>query len=237
MAKKYIGDILVDTEKKMRPRQPADFYPTEQALIDAYVQNKLFFNGTVKYILDLGAGDGRWGRTIKQQILNSRERFPDTPIPNLYGNDIRPLPKPELFDNWFSGENGNIYKIISKVPPYDNFEIIVSNPPYSIGEDFLDVARDLINRDSGVIIFLLPLNWLASLQRYKNFYTNGLPISHLTVCNTRPSFTDDGKTYPGKEFGLFHWYFQNGYCLDSQDFSKAYDMPSIDHLVYSRKIK
>ena len=232
---KFIGGVGIDTDKVMKPRSPSDFYPTEQALIDTYVSNKLFFGGKVHYILDMGAGDGRWGRTITQQILNSRERFPDTPIPTLYGNDIRDLPKPGLFDNWLTGEEGNVYRIIPKMPPFANFEIIVSNPPYTIAEDFLDVALDLVNRDSGMIIFLLSLNWLASEKRYKRFYSSGYPITHLTVCNTRPSFSENGKTYPGREFGIFEWHFYKGNCLDSQDYGSMYDNRPIDHLTYKRK--
>lgn len=233
---KFIGGVGIDTDKVMKPRSPSDFYPTEQALITEYVSNHLFFNGKVNYILDMGAGDGRWGSTIKQQILNSRERFPDVTVPLLYGLDIRDLPKPELFDRWFVGEEqGNVYKIIPKIPPEHNFQMIVSNPPYSIAEDFLDVALDLVNRDSGMIIFLLSLNWLASEKRYNRFYRNGAPISRLTICNTRPSFSENGKTYPGREFGIFEWHFMNGYCSDSVVYSSLYDYPSINHLTYKRK--
>src|SRR5258708_23223108 len=147
--KKYhIGGITIETNKKMKERSPSDFYPTEQTLIDAYLL-KSNYDGPAKKIIvaDLGAGDGRWGKAVKNKL-------PDV---ELFGMDIRDLPRPLGFFNWLSGPDcGDIYNL--KLED-EYFDIIIGNPPYSICDDWLNICLQNINLDNGSIDLLLPLSF------------------------------------------------------------------------------
>jgi hypothetical protein len=232
MTKKYIGGVSIDTDKEMKQRHKQDFYPTEQALIDAYLKKSNFYNclrqGVKDFsseelekrcVADFGAGDGRWGIAVKNKY----------PYVNLVGNDIRNLPRPEGFNEWTPEFDFINHKWFGSTP-----DLIVGNPPYSILEAWLEKCFEIVNKDWGVVSLLLSINALSGLKRYKKFYSNGFPISKLWVCSTRPSFTENGKTYPGREYAIFEWWFSDNYCLTSEDLGDRCILP-IDFIVYDRK--
>ena len=235
MAKKFIGGISIDTEKEMRERHPADFYPTEQALIDAYVTEKMYFDGNPDLIFDVGAGDGRWGRTVKNNLLGAKTAM-------LVGTDIRDLPKPDGYDYWHTGESGNIYNLYGLAGGiYSNPNIYIANPPFSIADDFFELCVNSVNKETGLVAFLLPLSWLASEKRAK-WYNDRTPISRIVVCNTRPSFDDTyGGSYPGREYGIFEWHFMSGWVegrsLNSKEMGDYCRTNPIEHLTYKKSPK
>jgi len=229
LATKYIGGVSIDTIEEMKERHPADFYPTEQALIDAYLKNTdVTQNKQIITVADLGAGDGRWGRSVKNWSNNR-----PIPVPcALAGIDIRDLPKPDGFDFWQSGEQGSIYNFLNICN--SRFDLIIGNPPFSILDDWLEVCFEIVNKNKGMISLLLSLNILSGIKRYKKYYNNEFPLSRLVVCSTRPSFSENGKTYPGREYGIFEWRFSNGKCLNSGDTYDRNGLDPIDFLTYER---
>lgn len=204
---KYVGGVAIETDKIMEERNPVDFYPTDQELIDAFVTRYDFNMDKNRIVADLGAGDGRWGLAVKKKYSDSI----------LLGTDIRDLPQPENFDFWYTGETGSIYNIQNL--PITNFGLILGNPPYSMLNDWVDICLDHVSRTDGQIHLLLSLNWLAGERRYKKYYSNGL-VPDITVCSTRPSFRDGFKgSYPGREFAIFSWRFIKGFCMTSGQLS------------------
>jgi hypothetical protein len=209
--KKYhIGGTTVETDKPFKERSKADFYPTEQALIDTYVKKTRFIvlENEQTVIADLGAGDGRWGLAVKKKYPKS----------TLFGTDIRDLPIVWGFDSWRVGYPlGDIYNLHNLFE--DEFiDVIVGNPPYNIAFDWFKICLANINKSNGEIHLLLPLSWLAGEKRYKEIYSQKM-MPDVTICSTRPSFSEDGKTYPSREYGLFKWEFRGGFCITSGQLS------------------
>jgi len=204
--KYYIGGTTVETDKPFRERSKADFYPTEQALIDAYIQKERwqildYAAKSEVVVADLGAGDGRWGLSLKK-------KYPDVYI---LGLDIRDLPDPG-FDYWYPNRN-----FLETINP-KTWDVILGNPPYNIAMEWLNKCLEKINKRYGEIHLLLPLSFLSGEKRYNEFYSNKI-VPDVTICSTRPSFSEDGKTYPSREYGMFKWEFRGGFCITSGQLS------------------
>ena len=73
-------------------------------------------------------------------------------------------------------------------------DVIISNPPYNIAEDFIKKGVDDLNA-GGMMILLLRINYLGSQKRHKSLWSNEkyIPKALITLAE-RPSFTGDGKT-------------------------------------------
>lgn len=74
----------------------------------------------------------------------------------------------------------------------------ITNPPYSRSMEFLELAL----AQSKVVLFLLPLNFLASQKRLP--FWKRYPPTHLIVLPSRPSFTGDGKT-DSTDYAWYGW--------------------------------
>lgn len=195
---KYIGGNVIITNKVMRERDPNDFYETEAACVRAYLLSD-FIPMWKKNILDTGAGTGVWGKAVKQVCGDC----------TITGVDIQRFEKPPEYTYWYTAD-------YVSMPDFDAFDIILGNPPYKHGEAFLDRSVKLLRSyvtgaGHGMIIYLLRLGFLASESRFESLWTNGMAPSTVTVLNTRPSFTNDGKTYPG-DFAIFRWDFFGRTC-------------------------
>lgn len=81
---------------------------------------------------------------------------------------------------------------------YNHTDIIISNPPYSLAQEFVEKAL----RDADVVIMLLRLGFLESMKRWEWWQDN--PPTSLLVLSQRPSFTEDGKT-DGSGYAWYVW--------------------------------
>jgi len=79
----------------------------------------------------------------------------------------------------------------------ENYDLILTNPPFSIALDFIDKAIE----EANTVIMLLRLNFLGSQKRNAWFVENE-PTS-LFVLSKRPSFT--GKGTDSTEYAWFVW--------------------------------
>ena len=90
-------------------------------------------------------------------------------------------------------------------------EFVITNPPFSIAEEFLKHALEF----SPEVLFLLRLNFLGSVRRHE--LLNRQPPAAMFVLSKRPSFTGRGTDaceyawiYWGKRFeGIFFPAVQN----------------------------
>jgi hypothetical protein len=73
----------------------------------------------------------------------------------------------------------------------DIFDVIITNPPFSIAIDIIKKALDDV-KDGGLVIMLLRLNFFGSKDR-KPFWDKNMP-EYCFVHHKRIGFTDDGKT-------------------------------------------
>jgi len=78
-------------------------------------------------------------------------------------------------------------------------EAVVTNPPFSLAEEFIRHSRSCF--PSAELVFLLRLAFLASAARLPLWCDVGTP--DVWVLPNRPSFT--GKGTDSADYGWFHW--------------------------------
>jgi hypothetical protein len=177
--------LLTDNYRALE-RRPDDVYETPHWLIEAALE--LVSPPPLPAILDVHAGDGRWGTA-------AIDRWPDC---HIEGVEKRPLPRPSGFDGWHSHclfpECAGDFR--------RTFDLILGNPSYQNVEATIRAGWDLL-APAGTMLFLLPLRFLASQSRRDGLFRE-IPPKSVTVCSKRPSFQADGKTN-ATDFGLFLW--------------------------------
>ena len=81
------------------------------------------------------------------------------------------------------------------------FDLIITNPPFALGLDFVQKSlRDV--KDGGYVIMLLRLNFFGSKAR-NEWLKENMPYE-VYVHSKRMSFTDNGKT-DSIEYAHFVW--------------------------------
>lgn len=88
------------------------------------------------------------------------------------------------------------------------FNLIVTNPPFTLAQEFVERAHQLID-PRGTIAFLLLLQFLGSKGR-KGFFET-YPPSTIDILRPRPSFAENGQT-DMREYALFRWVPQDKGC-------------------------
>lgn len=169
---------IIMTTKELRPRQPRDFYPTPELLVNAAL-NCIEFQRTrlelpAPKILDPGCGEGVWGRV-------ARRLWPDAKIT---GVDIEPGIC-EAYDN--------VIRMPFPMGVNGKFDFVIGNPPYSHAEEFIRASLAHLHPQHGVMMFLLRLPFLASQSRGRGLFKEFQPKEVYVLCQ-RPSFTGDDKT-------------------------------------------
>lgn len=96
----------------------------------------------------------------------------------------------------------DIHRDFIQVPPTgDLFDLIVSNPPFSLAREFVERSIGICKPD-GCVAFLLLLQFLGSSSRKELF--DRCPPASVDVIRPRPSFAADGST-DAREYALFRF--------------------------------
>jgi SAM-dependent methyltransferase len=175
--------IYVSDKDTLPKRAENDEYITEITLIEAAFES--YGPRQSKAVLDIGAGDGRWGK-----IWGER-----TEAKIIAGVEIQDKPRPTLYTHWYDNQDFMTWETDL------TFDLIVSNPPYFIAEPIIRKAWSLL-RPEGRMVFLLRLAFLAGVGRYNGLW-NDLYPNEVAVMSRRPSFYGGGTN--GTDFGLFVW--------------------------------
>ena len=175
--------IYVRQTDSLPARREAEFYPTERPLIYAALN---YFSPAANSILDIGAGDGRWGQIAAELSGASR----------LTGVDIRRLPRPSGFTDWFTGDF-----LTWQRPAGGFFDLIVSNPPYNIAEAVIYRAWEML-APGGMMLMLLRLAFMAGIDRFRRLWAE-IPPATVGVLSRRPSFYGGGTN--GTDYGVYCW--------------------------------
>lgn len=111
--------------------------------------------------------------------------------------------------------NGAISKIVGGIA-YDKevdflkesnkYDTIITNPPYSLAQDFILKAKEVANKK---IIFLLPLSYLHGKKRFDTIWTDKkFPLARIYVFTRYPllgeELREDGKHNTGMM--VYAWY-------------------------------
>jgi hypothetical protein len=174
----------------LRERHEFDFYPTDQAHVEAAF-NLLPTAFVPQDILDPGMGMGVFGK-------ESRKRWPSSFIVGAELNLAMPL------FNWYDWPVRADFLGMTWDEPM--FDLVIGNPPYGEAEAFVRRSLALLRPD-GWLIFLLRLSFAESVTRFLMF-THEAPPRSIVTCSDRPSFTGDGKT-DSSAYAYFVW--QKGY--------------------------
>ncbi len=118
---------------------------------------------------------------------------------NICGIDIREDSKADIIMNYLDCEKENM----------SNHDIIISNPPFYLAEDFIKKSLEFVN-DGGYVVMLLRLNFFGSKKR-KQIFENNMP-EYCFVHHKRISFMK-GAT-DSIEYAHFVWRkgTNNDYC-------------------------
>lgn len=84
----------------------------------------------------------------------------------------------------------------------DKFDIIATNPPFSIGEYVVRRSLDML-APHGCAVFLVKMAFLGTQERSKLFITR--PPAEIHILTARPSFTGDGQTDVAQEYAFVFW--------------------------------
>lgn len=170
--------IVTDKE-----RDEHDFYPTDIRVCRAALR-KLPVRG-FSTIIDAGAGTGVWGEVIKPRFSCK-----------LIGVELRDVTPHPLYNQWVTGDF-----ITVDLPDAD---LVTGNPPFLYALEFTQRGLQLIKRRTGVLYYLLPLNFLAGKERKELIY-DVIPPQDVYVLSLRPSYSADGKTAINTQYALYKW--------------------------------
>ncbi len=159
-------------------RAARDFYPTPQWLIDAFLWEYMLLRaGLLDSVLEPACGDGRILRA-------ARKVWPDA---TTVGIDIAPG---IIDDDVMTGD-------FLSMEPVVTFDLVVTNPPFSLAREFVDHAMKF-TRPGGAVAMLFGLNFLGSQARGP--WMRKLNPS-VWVTPRRPDFTGEGGD--ANEYGWF----------------------------------
>lgn len=142
-------------------------------------------------VLDVGAGDGRWGEWLKAYL-------PDI---NLTGIDIRDLEKPDAYDNWIVND------FLEHTFDPGQFHLVIGNPPYlRKTKDMIKLVKKShwVTNISGYTMLLLKMDFLHGKQRYEQFFTTSKNrLKHILFSPKRIQWY--GKSTNGDLHGFMVW--------------------------------
>lgn len=164
-------------------RHPDDFYVTPDWAVEAIVKELPYF----ETVLEPAAGDGAIMKVLAREY-NATLVQPAVPLiaRRLQGMEIDEERAALCNKDGLSVQQGDFLKF-----PWaaGRFDLIITNPPFSLAMDFLKQALWLAGR-KGHVCMLLRLAWMASATRMP--FHRAYP-SDAYVLNKRPSFCSSFK--------------------------------------------
>lgn len=164
-----------------------EFYPTPKWLVNEMIKD-IDFN-KVKFVLEPSAGKGDIIDNIVDKIENTYKYYHRKEL------DIDAI---EIDDNLSALLRGKKYKVIFNdflyFNTYKKYDLIIMNPPFSVGDKHLLKAIDM-QKDGGAIICIL------NAETIRNPYSNTRKdlIRKLTELNAKIEFLDNAFVYAENE--------------------------------------
>ncbi len=189
-------------------RKESDFYVTPSKVISDFISECNYYFKDVKSILEPCAGNGAFIKSIidsgiyKQSFLKKGE-------PSITAVELRDEQFSELLPIVDTLTIGNYLSWDSK----KKYDLIITNPPYSLAEEFIRHSFDLVNPDTGKIIMLLRINFLGAQRRFD--FWKKYPLTNLHPLSCRPSFTKSGTDQT--EYAWFVWDMSDKRVAEERD--------------------
>ena len=169
-------------------RREYDNYPTPEPLAAHIVDRAIelspraYSHNSWVFMLEPGCGDAApFAKHAKKRGVYS-----------ALGVDIRDITRPGLI--------GNTDFLSPGFNPAPTFDVIATNPPYNLAQEFVEKSLTLLS-SNGIAAFLLRLGFLASLKRAELFKRR--PPCQIEVLQRRPSFTGNGTD--SHDYAVFYW--------------------------------
>ena len=180
-------------------RHKDDFYETPGWCTEALMPHlECYLMGKAKpQFLEPAAGSGAVMRVVDNYF---------DPGDRLHGIDINPRMRGVKAGDFL------------QIPPVPEYDVIITNPPYSLALEFVQRALEWRRDEYSIVAMLLRVNFLGSRKRAK-WLRDHPPRLHVTP--RRPCFTGDGKT-DATEYAWFVWKepfpeFSEIVILDTED--------------------
>jgi len=164
-----------------------DYYRTPEWLVSAVLKACPQAPATV---LDAGAGDGVLARAVIADALDQGRR-----PPSIWAVEQDPDRGPAEGVQWVCGN------FLSWSPPAWRFDLAISNPPFSLWDDFVRALLPM-TAPQGTCLVLGFVNVLGGQGRAPWWRDN--PPSRIWLSPRRASFTEDGQTDP-RDCAWFEW--------------------------------
>lgn len=222
--KDSLYDAMGKYAKALRPRHAADLYPTQNRLaltILQYVKGSKLLATEAPTILEPGAGGGIWGKAARflwpdsyivgvelRNALNPYHTDCDPTLPMNHPDFMPPtlftvskmLTMPD-YNIWCTGSFFDPGMELIRVT--GGYDFVMGNPAFDKAEEYVHQAMSLL-APGGLLVYLLPLNFLAGQKRAKQLWPNTPIYKHLTL-SRRPSFLgiEDSTKTDAREYSVY----------------------------------
>lgn len=172
-------------------RQKDDFYATDpKATKMCLSELKKYYDTSLWDVWEPAAGMGHISNTLKEEGINVAKES-------------------DLVDRGI----GATIEDFLKTESMGNSNVIFTNPPYKIAEEFLSHFLDIAD-DGDLYVFLGRIQFLEGVKRRKIFDNN--PPKYVFVHSKRINCWKDGKEVDEKSAMCYSWYvFEKGYKGDT----------------------
>jgi hypothetical protein len=180
----------MSSTKRGGARSPHESYPTPHWVLARLLDKQVLPVGNW---LDAGAGAGALiEATSAHPAYGPKVRWTASEVNAEHASTLHLL----------TGRTPLIGNFCTTPLPTTPFDVVISNPPFSLATEFLHVARQHATN----VCFLLRLNYLSGAER-SLWLTADCP--DVYVIPDRPSFTPDGQT----DSTSYAWMVWHGYHL------------------------
>lgn len=190
--------LAINKAHTTKGREQDDFYATDPIAVDLllngcskWLDNIFRFERRVGIIWECACGTGNLAERLRQQGFD------------VIASDLK--------DRGY-GLVGKDFLLTTRKNVSSFVKIILTNPPYSLANDFILHALDILP-EGGVYIALMNISYLCGQKRYETIYSKGtLREVYLFSKRIECWRNNDRETYGGKAMVDFAWYvFQKGY--------------------------
>lgn len=176
-------DVAHSIQGVSKGRPDGDFYPTPPYATQELLKREVFCGS----IYEPACGDGAISEVLKDIY----------PKQKIYSTD--------LYDRGYGDKTG--IDFIAYDYNIKRFDNIITNPPYSLAQDFVEKSLQITNNK---VAMLLKIQFLEGVKRYNMFKST--PLKSIYVFSKRLNMTRNGDRMKNSTMLCFAWFvWDKGY--------------------------